>query len=152
MEYIRDSVQTRPKTCIFCGLLAADDDRNRLVLLRRERVAVLMNKYPYNNGHLLVTPNAHVGHLDGLDAATFAELNDTVRHAVKVLEQALKPHGINVGMNLGLDAGAGIPDHLHYHVVPRWSGDTNFMPVIAETKVISQHILDTYDQLKPYFP
>jgi ATP adenylyltransferase len=151
MEYIKDSVQVRPKTCIFCGLLAPGDDRTRLVLHRGTRVAVLMNKYPYNNGHLLVMPQAHVGHLDGLDRDAFTELHETVHRAVKALEKALKPHGINLGMNLGLEAGAGIPDHMHYHIVPRWSGDTNFMPVIAETKVISQHLLGTYDELKPFF-
>ena len=152
MEYIKDSVQVRPKTCIFCDLLApGDDDRTRLVLYRGERAAVLMNKFPYNNGHLLVMPRAHAGHLDKLDRETFLDLHDLVHQAINVLERALKPHGLNVGMNLGLEAGAGIPDHMHYHVVPRWSGDTNFMPVIAETKVISQHLLATYDELKPFF-
>jgi ATP adenylyltransferase len=152
MEYIKDSVQVRPTTCIFCDLIAPGvDDRRRLVLHRAERTIVLMNKFPYNNGHLLVMPKAHTGRLDTLDEPTFAELHDTLRRAVKVLEIALEPHGINLGMNLGPEAGAGIPDHIHYHLVPRWTGDTNFMPIIAETKVISQHILATYDELKPHF-
>ncbi|MBI5509175.1 MAG: HIT domain-containing protein [Deltaproteobacteria bacterium] len=151
MEYIKDSVREPPQTCVFCALASPGDDRERLVLYRGRKTFVLMNKYPYNNGHLLVLPLTHAGRLDALDPETFTELHQTLLVAVTVLQKILEPHAMNVGMNLGPAAGAGIPDHLHYHVVPRWSGDTNFMPVLSETKIISQHIRDTYDQLEPGF-
>ncbi len=109
---------------------------------------MVMNRYPYNSGHLLVMPRAHVGRLDELDEPSFLHLNALLVRAIQVVERALAPQGINLGMNLGQAAGAGVPRHLHYHVVPRWTGDTNFMPVTGETKVISQDLFATYDLLK----
>ncbi len=151
MEYIKSAAEVQPPGCIFCGLLTSGDDRDRLVLFKNLHAAVIMNKYPYNNGHVLVMPRAHVGRFENLNREAFLALNDLLLRTINTLDRVLKPHAMNVGMNLGLDAGAGIPDHMHYHVVPRWTGDTNFMPVISETKVISQHVLDTYDLLKPHF-
>ncbi len=140
-----------PEPCVFCGMQTPGDDRERLVLWRGPLTFVVMNKFPYNNGHLLVLPNAHLGGFEALDPDTFAALHETLALAVSAVQKALAPDGMNIGANLGRVAGAGIPGHLHYHVVPRWNGDTNFMPVIGETKVISQHLLATYDRLKPAF-
>ena len=155
MTYIEENVIDKRKTteCVFCQLygVSSDDMKNNLVLYRDEHSFVVMNKYPYNNGHLLVMPALHCADLTALPEDVFAGLHNSLKRAINVLKGALSPDGINLGMNLGAKAGAGIPDHIHYHLVPRWSGDTNFMPVIAETKVISQHILATYDQLKPHF-
>ncbi|MBI3180183.1 MAG: HIT domain-containing protein [Deltaproteobacteria bacterium] len=149
-EYLT-STHEKAQGCVFCSIDEAGDDRVRLLLHRGARAMVVMNRYPYNAGHLLVMPRAHLGRLDQLDAASFGELHALLVRAIQAVEQALEPHGINVGMNLGHAAGAGIPDHLHYHVVPRWTGDTNFMPVTGETKVISQDLLATYDLLKAQF-
>jgi ATP adenylyltransferase len=138
--------------CVFCELYQpGGDDREKLVLWRGPNTFVLMNRFPYNNGHLLVLPGAHHGRYDELAPDVFAAVHETLARAVRAVETALRPDGMNVGMNLGRVAGAGIPGHLHYHIVPRWNGDTNFMPVIGETKVISQHLLATYDRLKPAF-
>lgn len=150
-EYITQSVKKKPDSCVFCDIQAPGDDRARLVVHRGEHSLVVLNRYPYNNGHLLVMPNAHIGRFEALDEAAFLDLHTLVVRSIQVLEAAMQPQGINLGMNLGTVAGAGIPDHMHYHLVPRWGGDTNFMPVVGETKVISQHVLDTYDRLKPHF-
>ena len=154
MEYISSATSEgcpQELVCVFCRMLSPGDDRSRLLVHRAERTMVVLNRFPYNNGHLLVMPQAHLGHFDALDPETFAELHRMMHKAVHVLEQAMRPDGLNIGVNLGRVAGAGIPGHLHYHLVPRWNGDTNFMPVTGLAKVISQHLLDTYDQLKPLF-
>ena len=111
----------------------------------------MLNKYPYNNGHLLLAPKRHEKDLPSLPVEEYVDLNEALRRSVDILRKILNPGGINLGMNLGHCAGAGVEDHLHWHVVPRWEGDTNFMPVVAETKVMPQHLLDSYDRLKPYF-
>ena len=137
--------------CIFCDKFRADNPRNALVLAHTLHSGVMLNKYPYNNGHLLVAPKQHAKDLSSLSPEEYADLNGTLLRAVEIVRQALNPAGINVGMNLGKCAGAGIEDHLHWHIVPRWDGDTNFMPVVAETRVMPQHLLDSYDRLKPLF-
>jgi len=151
MTYIARDSSARTELCVFCEAAKTGDDRERLVLYRSRHSFVIMNRYPYNNGHLLVMPQGHIDRLDLLDAAAFADLHQLVKQSLGVLEKILEPEALNLGMNLGKSAGAGIAGHLHYHLVPRWDGDTNFMPVIGETKVISQHILETYDCLKPGF-
>jgi ATP adenylyltransferase len=133
--------------CFLCHGLAASDDRANLVVLRTPRTAVVLNRFPYNNGHLLVAPLAHKATLADLDAAELLELQETLRRMIAVLDGAMRPDGYNVGLNLGKVAGAGLPGHLHWHVVPRWNGDTNFMPVITDTRVIVQSLDALYDLL-----
>jgi ATP adenylyltransferase len=133
--------------CFLCRGLAARDDRAHLIALRTARSAVVLNRYPYNNGHLLVAPLAHKGRLDELDTAELLDLQETLRRMVGVLDEAMKPDGYNVGLNLGRVAGAGLPGHLHWHIVPRWNGDTNFMPVLADVRVIPQALEALYDLL-----
>ena len=137
--------------CFLDAAAADGDDAQRFVVYRGERVFVLLNLYPYNNGHLLVAPYAHTGDLAALEPATAAELMRVTQRGVAVLEQAYHPHGFNLGINLGRTAGAGLPDHLHVHVVPRWNGDTNFMPVVGETKVLPESLDQTYARLRPLF-
>lgn len=133
--------------CIFCRARTGRRDRAAHVLYRGRRVFCLLNRYPYNTGHLMVAVNRHVGDLARLTAAEHAELMQTAARMVSVLRRAFKPQGFNVGVNLGAPAGAGIPGHLHMHVVPRWTGDTNFMPVLAHTKVMSLSLDAVYDRL-----
>ena len=110
-----------------------------------------MNRYPYANAHLLISPREHTADLTSLTAEIAAEVHSQLADCVRILGRAFAPHGFNVGMNLGRVAGAGVADHMHWHVVPRWEGDTNFMPLLAETKVMPEHVLDTYDKLLPLF-
>ena len=112
---------------------------------------VMLNRYPYNSGHLMVAPRRHVGALEGLTRAHHAALSDELRFAADVVRREFRPEGMNLGMNVGDAAGAGIAGHLHWHVVPRWEGDTNFMPVAGSVKVLPEHLHDTYDRLHPYF-
>jgi ATP adenylyltransferase len=133
--------------CFLCQGLAAEDDRRNLIVARTPRSVVVLNRFPYNNGHLLVAPRAHKGRLDELDPEEVLEVMETVRRMVGVLDRLLKPDGYNIGLNLGRSAGAGLPGHLHWHIVPRWDGDTNFMPVLADVKVIAQSLDSLYDLL-----
>jgi len=138
---------TAPDDCFICRVLAEADYRKSLIALRTARTAVILNRYPYNNGHLLIAPLAHKGDFSDLDSGELLELQETLGRMIAVLSEALSPHGYNVGLNLGRVAGAGLPGHLHWHVVPRWNGDTNFMPVLADTRVISQSLEALYDLL-----
>src|SRR5262249_10846930 len=126
--------------CFICTGLAGSNDRENLIVLRTPRSVVLLNRFPYNNGHLLIAPLAHKGRLDELDVDEMLETLETLRQMVRVLEDLIHPAGFNIGLNLGKAAGAGLPGHLHWHVVPRWNGDTNFMPVLGDTKVIVQSL------------
>jgi ATP adenylyltransferase len=137
--------------CFLCRGLAAHDDRAHLIALRTARSAVVLNRFPYNNGHLLVVPLAHKGTLAELDADELLDLQETLRRMIGVLDEAMTPDGYNVGLNLGRVAGAGLPGHLHWHIVPRWNGDTNFMPVLADVKVIPQALDALYDLLIRHF-
>ena len=150
MVYIdQGSIETG---CIFCNQKrGAEESRQALVLARTAHSMVMLNKYPYNNGHVLVSPEQHEKDLSKLAISEHADLNEALRRTVDIVRRVLKPAGINLGMNLGKCAGAGVEDHLHWHIVPRWEGDTNFMPVIAETRVMPQHLLDSYDRLAPHF-
>ncbi len=132
--------------CFLCDGLAGTRDRDVLLAWRRPASAVFLNRYPYNNGHLLIAPLVHKGTLDELEGAELTEPVETLRLVVAVLDGMLRPQGYNIGLNLGRSAGAGLPGHLHWHVVPRWDGDTNFMPVLGGTKVIVESLNEFYDR------
>jgi ATP adenylyltransferase len=133
--------------CFLCRGLAEADDRRNLIVLRTPLSVVVLNRFPYNNGHLLVAPVRHKPTLDALDVEEMTEVMETLRRMVRLLDQEMRPDGHNVGLNLGRAAGAGLPGHLHWHVVPRWNGDTNFMPVVGDAKVIVQSLDALYDLL-----
>lgn len=135
--------------CFLCA--AEKDDEGQGVLHHTPQSITVLNAFPYNSGHLMVAPRRHCGHLFDLDAEQRAELMESTNRAVCALRDAFNPDGFNVGINLGAAAGAGVPGHLHVHVVPRWSGDTNFMPVVAETKVLPEMLADTAANLRPLF-
>ena len=137
--------------CIFCELPKATSDRENLILGRTQSTFAILNKYPYNNGHLMVVPRRHGADLHALPEAEWQELNAMLRAALAIVQRAYTPHGCNVGINLGRVAGAGIADHLHWHIVPRWNGDTNFMPVVGLTKVMIEHLHESWDRLRPLF-
>ena len=133
--------------CFLCRGLSETDDRRNLIVHRSALGTVVLNRYPYNNGHLLVAPRAHKGQLDELAAKEVLELQQLIARMVVVLERTMRPAGFNVGLNLGKAAGAGLPGHLHWHIVPRWDGDTNFMPILTDVRVISQSLDALYDLL-----
>ena len=137
--------------CIFCEAYAASDDRVRYVLARGEHAFLLLNAFPYTSGHLMAAVTRHVGTLADARLAELTEAMALVQRAIGALTAEYRPDGYNVGVNQGRVAGAGIEDHLHIHVVPRWNGDTNFMPVLAETKVLPETLEQTYDRLAPLF-
>lgn len=137
----------RNAPCFLCRGLEEQDDRANLLVWRRPHSAVYLNRYPYNNGHLLVAPRAHLGRLDDLEGSSLREPIETIRELTRVLDRLLRPDGYNVGLNQGRSAGAGLPGHLHWHVVPRWDGDTNFMPVLGKTKVLIQGLVEFHDLL-----
>ena len=140
-----------PKGCIFCDLPRRTDDRETLVLGRTQRTFAMLNKFPYNNGHLMVIPRLHASDVHALPDEDYQELSEMLRVALRLVGRAYAPHGANLGMNLGRVAGAGIADHLHWHVVPRWGGDTNFMPVLSDTKVMIEHLHASWDRMRPLF-
>ena len=149
MVYIDQEI--KDEGCIFCGRSRQDDPREALVLIQTKHSMIMLNKYPYNNGHLLLAPKRHENKLDALPQDEHADLQDALRRSVAIVRDVLSPGGINLGMNIGKSAGAGVEEHLHWHVVPRWEGDTNFMPVVSEIRVMPQHLLESYDRLKPHF-
>ncbi len=151
MAYIKSADAPDSSGCVLCDKGRAPDNATNLVLYRGATCYVIMNLYPYNPGHLMVTPYTHTADLPGLDAATAAELLDLTRRSVALLGQALAPQGFNIGMNLGRTAGAGIDEHLHMHIVPRWNGDTNFMPIVGGTRLIPEALDQTYAVLRPLF-
>ena len=136
--------------CFLCNAVKQPAHRWREVLLlhKGERSFIILNKYPYNSGHLMIVPIEHTSEYENLDDETVLEMNELLKLSLKALRKVFRPHGFNIGYNLGRPAGAGLESHIHMHVVPRWNGDTNFMPVIAQTKVISQDLFTTYDRLK----
>jgi ATP adenylyltransferase len=148
MRYI-DS--PRAEGCIFCQKPAESDDRTNLILFRGHKNFLMLNMFPYNPGHVMVIPYRHVGRIDEMTKEEAEEHFGLIVRSTTALEKAVAPHGFNTGMNLGRAAGAGIVDHVHTHVVPRWNGDTNFMPVVAHTKVMPQALADTYERLLPFF-
>jgi len=148
MDYI---LSAKPEGCIFCEKPAQKTDRDNLILFRGDTCFVIMNFYPYNNGHLMIVPYRHVSDLEVLKINERAELMSILTKSSEVIKSSMNPDGLNIGMNLGRVAGAGIDDHLHFHIVPRWNGDTNFMPVLGHTKVIAQALYETWDMLKMGF-
>ncbi len=145
MEYIKSE---KPEGCIFCKNSIRDDE---FVLYEGEYSFVIMNRYPYINGHLMIASIRHVGNLEDLTSDEKRELFDLLSISIKALKDALNPEGFNVGINLGKVAGAGVDDHVHVHVVPRWSGDTNFMTVMGEVRVIPEDVVKTREVLLPFF-
>lgn len=146
-EYISKPLDSSLENCIFCEFSKLEPRRENLVLYKDVYGFVLMNKYPYNNGHIMVIPNAHVACFEDLNEQEYLGFSKLLKLSIKVIKDVYGPHGVNVGMNMGRVAGAGVDTHLHYHIVPRWNGDTNFMPIISETKVISEHIFTSYDKI-----
>ena len=151
MQYIQAATEASEADagCIFCAIGAGEESDR--VLTRGALGYVVLNKFPYNPGHLLVVPNRHEGDLEALTTDENAELQALLQRSIRALRAESEPHGFNVGMNLGRIAGAGIPGHLHWHIVPRWSGDTNYMPVVGETRVLPELLADTYRRLAPRF-
>jgi ATP adenylyltransferase len=150
MEYIRTATHD-DDACFLCAEPAAADDERFFILSRVGTAFACLNIYPYNPGHMLVAPLRHVAELEALEAEETADCDDLLRRSVAALKEAMEPHGFNLGMNLGRVAGAGVPGHLHWHVVPRWGGDTNFMPILGETRVLPELLADTYAKLRPLF-
>ncbi|MBC8465685.1 HIT domain-containing protein [bacterium] len=146
-EYLKEFDSPKSE-CFLCDAFNDDHDRERLLLHRSEQTFVIMNLYPYNNGHLLVVPNRHISSLNDLALGELTELFNTVRKANKWLEEVYQPDGFNIGINIGQVAGAGLPGHLHVHIVPRWNGDNNFLPVLGCVKVVSEGLGSSYDQIK----
>jgi len=151
MSYVTGDGGQRAGGCIFCDLPAQGDDRAVYILHRGRLAYVIMNRFPYNNGHLMVVPYAHVARLPDLAPDAAAEVVELTRRSQSIVQAAMGPHGFNVGMNQGSAAGAGIEEHLHLHLVPRWVGDTNFMPAIGDTRVMPQHLDDTFALLEQGF-
>jgi len=153
MAYVsaEDDHEFEGPRCVFCELPALGDDARALILDRGDHCFVVLNAYPYASGHLMVVPFAHVDRLTDLTAAARAEMMELARTAQEVIAGAMAPHGFNLGMNQGAAAGAGIADHLHLHLVPRWSGDTNFMTSTGDVRVMPQSLEETYAALKPGF-
>jgi ATP adenylyltransferase len=149
MEYIKTTVkQNDDDGCVFCRMLEQRQDEEHLILHRFERVFLVMNLYPYTSGHLMVVPTRHTADYSSLSLEEHQDFGRTMALAQCILDECFSPHGFNIGMNLGRSAGAGILDHLHYHVVPRWSGDANFMTSVGETRVMSEALPDSWRRLK----
>lgn len=151
MTYLKCKDELAESDCVFCVGDKSEQDVSRLVLCRGRTAFVMMNKYPYTNGHLLIAPYRHISDIADLTEEEAAEMHRLLVISRKALQQAVMPQGFNIGMNLGKIAGAGIADHLHMHLVPRWMGDTNFMPVFADVRVIPQHLEETYSLLAEGF-
>ena len=151
LEYIKIAEKINEEGCIFCDFPAENPkrDRKNLILSRGKTAFIIMNKYPYNNAHLMVVPYQHTDTMEKLAAEERLELMNLLQKSINALKLLCSPHGFNLGMNLGRCAGAGIDEHLHFHIVPRWNGDTNYMPVVGQTKVISAGLQETWEGLFP---
>lgn len=149
IEYIKNS--RKIEGCIFCEKSQENDDKSNLIVYRGQYTFIIMNYYPYNNGHLMIVPYRHLGEFCALGTEERLEIMNLIDTSVTVLRADMTPQGFNIGANLGSVAGAGIADHIHFHIVPRWNGDTNFMPVIGNTKVISETLIETGDRLREKF-
>ncbi len=152
MAYILDAKDAMDnESCIFCEKPKQQNDEENLIVYRAEHCFVMLNKFPYNNGHLMIVPYLHEADLTKLPGKILQDMQRVLNLSIKAVSNTMDPHGMNIGLNLGRTAGAGIVDHLHYHLVPRWNGDTNFMPVISGTKVISEALSDTWRKLRTVF-
>ncbi len=148
MQYLEEAP---PPGCFFCAGAASDDDAQLLVVAHDAYAVTMLNRFPYGHGHLLVAPRAHVALPEDLPDAAYDGLMHAVRRAVQALRAAFSPEGMNIGMNLGRAAGAGVADHCHWHVLPRWNGDTNFMPLLADVKVMSEHLEATRARVRAQY-
>jgi ATP adenylyltransferase len=148
MEYVKSE---KSDECIFCSLPKANDDTKNYILHRGQSAFIIMNIFPYNSAHLMVSPFRHIGCLTAQNTDESKEMNNLNRRAIEILRAVINPEGFNVGYNIGKAAGAGYDEHIHCHIVPRWMGDTNFMPVLGETKVHPEHLKTTYKKLLPLF-
>lgn len=148
-SWIKESSNDAPE-CFICQNYkkSSAKDRENLILYRGEKILIIMNRYPYSNGHIMVTPVRHISDPRDLEPEEWAELGLLTQVSIQALENTMHPHGYNIGWNIGRVSGAGLADHIHQHIVPRWNGDTNFMPVLGETKVISQDLYESFDQLE----
>jgi ATP adenylyltransferase len=151
LPYVKDASKDKESECIFCAALEAGDDEANLIVHRGELCFVILNKFPYTNGHLMVAPYEHVATLQELAEPTVTELMSLAQRGMHALETGYSPHGYNVGFNQGRVAGAGVEHHIHMHVVPRWGGDTNFMPVLGDTRVMNQTLADSFQTLRKAF-
>jgi ATP adenylyltransferase len=151
LPYVKDASKDSESECIFCTKPAEEEDEANLIVHRGQLCFVILNLFPYTNGHLMIAPYAHLGALPDLDADTTAEMMALAQRAMTVLDEAYSPHGYNAGLNQGRVAGAGYEGHIHLHVVPRWAGDTNYMPVLADTRVMPQSLEESYAALKGRF-
>ena len=148
MTYLTNP-EPKPDGCIFCNALAtADNGHKTLILHRGAHCFVILNLYPYNNGHLMIVPLEHIESIETMSIESVTEMMTLSQHCIGVLRKAYSPHAFNIGINIGAAAGAGVPGHIHLHIVPRWSGDTNFMPVISNTRIIPEMIDETYKRLR----
>jgi ATP adenylyltransferase len=134
--------------CLFCNMIKQDNDKKNLIVHRGSKSFIVMNLYPYNSGHLMIVPYIHASSLSELDDETNLDCMKNINLGCEILQKSIFPHGFNIGANIGKVSGAGIDDHIHFHIVPRWNGDTNFMPVFNDIKIISEAIEDTYEKLK----
>jgi ATP adenylyltransferase len=150
MEYIL-STQEEDQECIFCEKPKEKDDKANLIVHRSDLSFVIMNKYPYNNGHVMVVPYVHESDYLNLSDDIMIDMQHLIQLSIKALNKTMHPHGLNIGINLGRTAGAGIDEHLHYHLVPRWNGDTNYMPILTGTKVVSESLTDSWEKLHSAF-
>jgi len=150
MEYILSEFE-KPQGCIFCGFPAENNDPKNLIAYRSDKCFVILNRFPYNNGHVMVVPYQHTGEYLNLDDTVVLDIQHTIQKTIRALREVMNPHALNIGMNLGRTAGAGIDEHLHYHIVPRWDGDTNFMPILTDTKVVSESLEKTWAKLHETF-
>lgn len=148
-KYVRKIIQ--PQACVFCEAHKIGPSEESLILKQTEHSILMLNKYPYNNGHLLVLPRQHIGSVLDLSETEYTDVQLLLLEAVRAVKSVYQCPGLNIGMNHGAVAGAGIPDHLHWHLVPRWAGDTNFFPIIAETKVLIETVEESYRKLLAYF-
>jgi len=151
MDFIQRAHDGLEGECVFCASQKASDAREALVLYKGKSVFVVMNKYPYTNGHLLIIPNRHLAELSELNADEQQEILSLSAKSIEILRENFKAAGFNCGFNFGRAAGAGILDHLHFHIVPRWVGDTNFLPVLSDIRTMPEYLHDTYDRLLPAF-
>ena len=151
MEYIQSEIDNRTEGCIFCDFPNQENDTENLIAYRSKHCFVILNRFPYNNGHLMIVPYKHTNDVLQLSDEELLDLQLTLNKSVQVLRNIMNPHAMNIGMNLGRTAGAGIDEHVHYHIVPRWDGDTNFMPIIAGTKVVSESLQASFEKLSAGF-
>lgn len=149
LRYVKDA--NKSSECVFCTKPELGDDREALIVHRGDRCFVILNLYPYTSGHLMVMPFDHLGRLQDIEPAVTAEMMDLAQQAMRRMEEVYSPEGFNVGLNQGRVAGAGVEGHIHLHVVPRWAGDNNYMPVLADTRVMPQSLEESYDALRGGF-